>query len=230
MHHPAKEATAIHPAQPARRGLETYSFVGPEKHELIDTDTEAKAVHIILTGIDNDIYSTVDACANAKEMWIEIERLMQGENINKQDVGTNLFWPFRKFTSRDGESLESYYSTFYKLMNELVINKFEVSNQVNVQFLLQLLPEWQRFVTIVKQGQDLESVSYHKLFDFLKQHQNKVNEIQAERLARNANPLALVAATQHQPEYSHLPKPIYNHSSSSTRSQATIQSKGKEIA
>ncbi|GJV43165.1 hypothetical protein Tco_1427701, partial [Tanacetum coccineum] len=47
--------------------------------------------------------------------------------------------------SRDGESLESYYSRFYKMMNELVRNSCEVTNhQVNVQFLLQLQLEWQR--------------------------------------------------------------------------------------
>nr|GEX74679.1 hypothetical protein [Tanacetum cinerariifolium] len=51
----------------------------------------------------------------------------------------------RKFTSRDGESLESYYSRFYKMMNELVRNQCDVTNhQANVQFLLQLQPEWQR--------------------------------------------------------------------------------------
>ncbi|GJY42284.1 hypothetical protein Tco_0429554 [Tanacetum coccineum] len=45
----------------------------------------------------------------------------------------------------DGESLESYYSRFYKMMNELVQNQCHVTNhQVNVQFLLQLQPEWQR--------------------------------------------------------------------------------------
>nr|GEV65159.1 DNA-directed DNA polymerase [Tanacetum cinerariifolium] len=60
--------------------------------------------------IDNDIYSTVDACPNACEMWKAIERLKQGESINVQDLETNLFWEFRKFTSQDGESLESYYS------------------------------------------------------------------------------------------------------------------------
>nr|GEY11778.1 hypothetical protein [Tanacetum cinerariifolium] len=82
-----------------------------------DLNVEAEAVQIILTGIDNDIYSTVDACPNE----------------------------FRKFTSRDGESLESYYSRFYKMMNELVRNQCDVTNhQVNVQFLLQLQPEWQR--------------------------------------------------------------------------------------
>ncbi|GJY62154.1 hypothetical protein Tco_0462811 [Tanacetum coccineum] len=57
-----------------------------------------------------DIYSTVDACKTANEMWIAIERLQQGESLNVQDVKTNLFWEFGKFTSRDGESMKSYYS------------------------------------------------------------------------------------------------------------------------
>nr|GEX36281.1 hypothetical protein [Tanacetum cinerariifolium] len=57
-------------------------------------------------------------------------------------------------------------------------------------------PEWSRFVTIVKQQHKLDEVSYHKLFDILKQYQNEVNELRAEKLARNANPLALVATAQ----------------------------------
>ncbi|GJZ98649.1 hypothetical protein Tco_0671102 [Tanacetum coccineum] len=64
----------------------------------------------VAEGIDNDIYFTVDACPNACEMWKAIERLKQGESINVQDLETNLYWEFGKFTSRDGESLESYYS------------------------------------------------------------------------------------------------------------------------
>nr|GEW03672.1 hypothetical protein [Tanacetum cinerariifolium] len=38
------------------------------------------------------------------------KRLKQGESINVQDLETNLYWEFGKFASRDGESLESYYS------------------------------------------------------------------------------------------------------------------------
>ncbi|GJX96905.1 hypothetical protein Tco_0352703 [Tanacetum coccineum] len=41
-------------------------------------NAEAEAVQIILTRIDNDIYSTVDACPNACEMWKAIKRLKQG--------------------------------------------------------------------------------------------------------------------------------------------------------
>ncbi|GJX48178.1 hypothetical protein Tco_0273368 [Tanacetum coccineum] len=151
----------------------------------------------IAEGIDNDINITIDACLNACEMWKVIERLKQGESINVQDCETNLYWEFGKFTSRDGELLKSYYSRFYKMMNELVINKWDVTNhQVNVHFLHQLQPEWQRFVTLVKQSQELKTVSYHKLYDILKQHKNEVNKIRDERLARTANPLALIAQQQ----------------------------------
>ncbi|GJX35304.1 hypothetical protein Tco_0246861 [Tanacetum coccineum] len=145
-------------------------------------------------GIDNDIYSTVDACPNACEMWKAIERLKQGESINVQDLETNLYWEFGKFTSRDGESLESYYP---------------------------------RFVTFIKQSQELKTVSYHKLYDILKQHQSEVNGIRAERLARTANPLALVA--QQQPVYHPQNHHTHNNQYSSTRSQQTTRNREKAI-
>nr|GEW13743.1 hypothetical protein [Tanacetum cinerariifolium] len=114
---------------------------------------EAEAVQIILIGIDNNIYSIVDAYPNAIEM----------------------------------------------------------------------------FVAIVKQSQDLKKVSYHKLYDILKQYLNEVNEIRAERLARTANPLAFVAQQQ-QPVYHPQPNPTHYTQSSSTRSQAATRNRGKAIA
>nr|GEY84892.1 hypothetical protein [Tanacetum cinerariifolium] len=131
------------PTTTTERVFETYKNVTQDIRDQLYA--EAEAVQIILTGIDNDIYSTVDACPNACEMWKAIKRLKQGESINVQDHETNLYWKFGKFTSQDGESLDSYYSRFYKMMNELIRNQCKViSHQVNVQFLLQLQPEWQR--------------------------------------------------------------------------------------
>nr|GEU99989.1 hypothetical protein [Tanacetum cinerariifolium] len=178
---------------------------------------------------DNDIYSTVNTFLNAWEIWKAIERLKQGESINVQDLETNLYWEFGKFTSQDGESLESYYSRFYKMMNELIRNQCKVTNhQVNVQFLLQLQPEWQRFVILVKKNQKLKTVSYHKLYDILKQHQHEVNKIRAEKITRVANPLALVA--QQQPVYHPQTHPTHYTQNSSTRSlQDATRNRGKAI-
>ncbi|GKB08890.1 hypothetical protein Tco_0837202 [Tanacetum coccineum] len=191
----------------------------------IDTKPNSELIHYCL---QNPPYTYQWAEKTVPVAEEAIERLKQGESINVQDLETNLYWEFGKFTSRDGESLESYYSRFYKMMNELVRNQCHVTNhQVNVQFLLQLQPEWQRFVTLVKQSQELKTVSYHKLYDILKQHQNEVNEIRAKRLAHTANPLALVA--QQQPVYHHQNHPTQNTQYSSTRSQQSTRNRGKAI-
>nr|GEW66867.1 retrovirus-related Pol polyprotein from transposon TNT 1-94 [Tanacetum cinerariifolium] len=162
--------------------METYKTVSQDIRDQLNAKTEV--VQIILTGIDNDIYSVVDACLNACEMWKAIKRLKKGESINIQDLETNLYWEFGEFTSQDGESLESYYSRFYKMMNELIRNQCDITNhQVNVQ---------------------------------------------AERIARTANPLALVA--QQQPVYHPQHHPTQYTQNSSTRSQqAATRNRRKAI-
>nr|GEY18112.1 hypothetical protein [Tanacetum cinerariifolium] len=214
------------PTTATKKVFETYKSVTQEIRDQLNA--EAEAVQIILTGIDNDIYSivdacpnacemwkaierlkqgidndiysTIDACQNACEMWKAIERLEQGESINVQDLETNLYWKFRKFTSQDGETLESYYSRFYKMMNELIRNQCK--------------------------SQELKTVSYHKLYDILKQHQHEVNEIRAEKIARVANILTLVA--QQQLVYHPQTHPTHYTQNSSTRSQqAATKNRGK---
>ncbi|GJT70058.1 hypothetical protein Tco_1029344 [Tanacetum coccineum] len=94
----------------------------------------------------NVLIAAVEAVEKSKEMWTAIERLQQGESLNVQDVKTNL----------------------------LLGNLGSFTSRVNVQFLQQLQPEWPRFVTVVKQRQEIDTVSYHKLFDVLKQFQNEI--------------------------------------------------------
>ncbi|GKB05619.1 hypothetical protein Tco_0833814 [Tanacetum coccineum] len=148
--------------------IETVLNMTPENKEHFLSEKEA--IFLLLTGIGDEIYSTVDACHTANEMWIAIERLQQGESLNVQDVKTNLFWEFGKFTSRNGESMESYYSWFFKLMNELTRNNLEVI--------------------------------------IMQQFQKEVNDIRAERIAKSANPLALLAAAQpYSDNYYQAPKP-----------------------
>nr|GEW97044.1 reverse transcriptase domain-containing protein [Tanacetum cinerariifolium] len=191
-------SNTLHYAIMEAGGKDRPPMLAPDKEVPISEGSSVTTTETCMENYKNvsqDIRDQLNAEAEAKA----IERLKQGESINVQDLETNLYREFGKFTSRDGESLESYYSRFYKIMNEHVRNQCYVTNhRVNVQFLLQLQPEWQRFVTLVKQSQELKTVSYHKLYDILEQHQNEVNELRAKRIARTANPLALVA--QQQPE------------------------------
>ncbi|GJY81909.1 retrovirus-related pol polyprotein from transposon TNT 1-94 [Tanacetum coccineum] len=164
--------------------VETLLTMSPENKAHYESEKEA--IHLLLTGIGDEIYSTVDVFKTAHEMWIAIERLQQDESLNIQDVKTNLFWEFGKFTSHDGESMELYYSRFYKMMNEMIRNNLTVATM--------------------------------------------------QRRAKNANPLALVAAASPYPDLyyqapkSHKPYAPTSKQSSSTRSNASTKFKGKEIA
>ncbi|GKB63592.1 hypothetical protein Tco_0919778 [Tanacetum coccineum] len=161
------------PEVPKQTAVETFMNITPENKAHYDVEKEA--IHLILTGIGDKIYSTVDACKTA------------------HDKGYN-------------------------------------------KFLQQLQPEWSRFMTNVKQTINLDKESYHKLFEILEQYQKQVNEIRAEKIAKNANLLALVvAAQQYSDTYYQAPKPHRSYApsskqSSSTRYHTTTRHKGKEIA
>nr|GFA91626.1 hypothetical protein [Tanacetum cinerariifolium] len=88
-------------------------------------------------------------------------------------------------------------------------------------------PEWQRFVTLVKQSQELKHVSYHKLYDILKQHQHEVNDIRAKKIARVTNPLALV--TQQQVYHPQTHPTHFNQNSSTRKHQAATKNRGKAV-
>ncbi|GJR52869.1 reverse transcriptase domain-containing protein [Tanacetum coccineum] len=127
---PAVPAMDNSPAVPEQTTIETILNMSPKNKAHFESEKEA--IHLILTGIGDEIYSTVDACKTTHEMWEAIERLQQGESLNIQDVKTNLFWEFGKFTSHDGETMESYYTRFYKMMNEMIRNNLTVATmQVN---------------------------------------------------------------------------------------------------
>ncbi|GJX58878.1 hypothetical protein Tco_0290268 [Tanacetum coccineum] len=76
---PAVPATEDSPAVPEQTTVETVMNMTPENRAHFESEKEA--IHLILTGIGDEIYSTVDACQTAQEMWEAIERLQQAKPI-----------------------------------------------------------------------------------------------------------------------------------------------------
>ncbi|GJV88616.1 hypothetical protein Tco_1532554 [Tanacetum coccineum] len=70
---PAVPVTDYTLAVPERTAVETILNMSPENKAHYESEKEA--IHLLLTGIGDEIYSTVDACKTAHEMWIAIERL-----------------------------------------------------------------------------------------------------------------------------------------------------------
>nr|GEV74113.1 hypothetical protein [Tanacetum cinerariifolium] len=84
--------------------------------ELKQIGADDQAIQTILLGLPEDIYAAVDSCETAQEIWLRVQQMMKGSDIGNQEKNA-------KFTSNDGESIESYYHCFLKLMNDLKRNK-----------------------------------------------------------------------------------------------------------
>nr|GEZ49491.1 hypothetical protein [Tanacetum cinerariifolium]GEZ59293.1 hypothetical protein [Tanacetum cinerariifolium] len=77
----------------------------------------------ILLGLPEDIYAVVDSCETAQKIWLRVQQMMKGSDIEIQEKKAKLFSEWEIFTSNEGESIESYYNCFLKLMNDLKRNK-----------------------------------------------------------------------------------------------------------
>nr|GEW62384.1 hypothetical protein [Tanacetum cinerariifolium] len=150
-----------------RRVPETFLNISPANKAHYDAKHEA--IHLIMTEIGDNIYSTIDTCKTSHDMWISIKRLQQGESLNTQDVKINLFWEFGRFTSRDGGSIESYYFMLYKMMNEMrtlaIAGAREtVGNQVVQQTGIQCFncKEFRNFAKECRKLKHAKDYTYHK--------------------------------------------------------------------
>nr|GEV60215.1 hypothetical protein [Tanacetum cinerariifolium] len=134
---------------------------GPYVRRMIPEPANDQAIQTILLGLPKDIYAAVDSCKTAQEIWLRVQQMMKGSDIGIQEKNAKLFIEWERFTSTDGESIESYYHRFLKLMKDLKRNKhFLEKIASNLKFLNNLQPEWSQHVTIVHQTKDLHTAYY----------------------------------------------------------------------
>nr|GEX53872.1 hypothetical protein [Tanacetum cinerariifolium]GEX54199.1 hypothetical protein [Tanacetum cinerariifolium]GEX54206.1 hypothetical protein [Tanacetum cinerariifolium] len=86
--------------------------------ELKHIEADDQAIQTILLGLSEDIYAVVDGCETAQEIWLRVQQMMKGSDIGIQEKKAKLFNEWERFTSNEGESIESYYHRFLKLMND----------------------------------------------------------------------------------------------------------------
>nr|GEY78008.1 hypothetical protein [Tanacetum cinerariifolium] len=167
------------PGDPNREVLVNETFHVQTDDELTEKELKQieandQAIKTILLCLPEDIYAAVDSCETDQKIWLRVQQMMKGTDIGIQKKKVKLFNEWERFTSTDGESIESYYHRFLKLMNDLKRNKhFPEKIASNLKFLNNLHPEWSRHVTIVHQTKDLHIADYTKLYDFLKYNQKE---------------------------------------------------------
>nr|GEY05226.1 integrase, catalytic region, zinc finger, CCHC-type, peptidase aspartic, catalytic [Tanacetum cinerariifolium] len=97
---------------------------------------------------------------------------IRATNILLQVLPKYIYTLINYYTNHKGETIHDYYVRFAKLINDMRNIKMTMSRmQLNSKFVNNMLPEWDRFITLVKLNRGLRDSNYDQLYAYLKQHE-----------------------------------------------------------
>ncbi|GJY62228.1 hypothetical protein Tco_0462885 [Tanacetum coccineum] len=101
-----------------------------------------------------------------------------------------------RFRANGNELTHNYFVRFHKQINDMKITKIQIlAHQRNTKFLNNLPSYWSKYVTIVKNSQDISNVSYVNLYTHLKSYEQHAMKTLSKmnQSSGNTDPLAYMA-------------------------------------
>ncbi|GJS47873.1 trichome birefringence-like protein 2 [Tanacetum coccineum] len=157
---------------------------------------DIQAINILSQGLPRHIFNTLNQTETAQEIWENVELLMQGSGLTEQQQKEILFDQYERFRANGNESIHDYFVRFHKLINDMKITKIQIlAHQRNTKFLNNLPSYWSKYVTIVKNSQDISNVSYVNLYTHLKSYEQHAMKTLSKmnQSSGNTDPLAYMA-------------------------------------
>ncbi|GJS38623.1 hypothetical protein Tco_0563666 [Tanacetum coccineum] len=193
------------------------------------------ATNILSQGLPRHIFNTLNQTDTAKEIWENVELLMQGSGLTEQQKKETLFDQYERFRANGNESIHDYFVRFHKLINDMKITKIKnkkkkkkkkknaiLVHQRYTKFVNNLPSYWGKYVTIVKNSKDISTVSYVDLYTHLKSYEQHAMKTLSKmnQTSGNADPLAyrLRQSTLNALHFTIFPPPPQNEPCSTTSS------------
>ncbi|GJZ66053.1 hypothetical protein Tco_0622749, partial [Tanacetum coccineum] len=115
-----------------RKKLDSEFSEEENKLEMADTQAEI----ILSQGLPRHIFNILNQTSTAKEIWDNVEMLMQGSGRTLQQRKEDLFDEYERFRAIGNESIHDYFVRFHKLVNDMKITQLEIpTHQMNTKFV-----------------------------------------------------------------------------------------------
>ncbi|GJZ12817.1 retrovirus-related pol polyprotein from transposon TNT 1-94 [Tanacetum coccineum] len=196
---PSPSDSTIMPAP--RKKLDSEFNEEENKLEMADTQAEI----ILSQGLPRHIFNILNQTSTAKEIWDNVEMLMQGSGRTLQQRKEDLFDEYERFRAIGNESIHDYFVRFHKLVNDMKITQLEIpTHQMNTKFVNNLPAYWGKYVTNVKQNMDISTTPYVQIYTHLKAYEPHAKKTlkKQEQSTSIVDPLAYVAHTTSAPALS----------------------------
>ncbi|KAI3665056.1 hypothetical protein L6452_43673 [Arctium lappa] len=151
-----------------------------------------KAKRLIIMAIPNDIFQSLDSCETSKDLWLELEKHLEGGAKtfkNNKALCINEYFAFKALPS---ESIQSTYNRYNSLLNKCKrYGIHRTSEENNVRFLQSLNDECLHITMSMQATLDLDVWSISDLFRTLISQENRISKL----MTPVGGPLALVGST-----------------------------------
>nr|GEX04900.1 hypothetical protein [Tanacetum cinerariifolium] len=105
---------------------------------------------LLIQGLSNDIYSLIDSCKTAKDLWDALARHMLGSEYGEQDRKAAVLCEYETFKATEGELLLDTYIRYLQVINDLKKCGYSKDNcELNFKFLNNLQPEWKQKTIVI---------------------------------------------------------------------------------
>ncbi|GJU53849.1 hypothetical protein Tco_1227563 [Tanacetum coccineum] len=196
---PPPTDSAVVPAP--RKKLDSEFSEEENKLEMADTQAEI----ILSQGLPRHIFNNLNQTSTAKEIWDNVELLMQGSGKTLQQRKEDLFDEYKRFHAIGNESIHDYFVRFHKLVNDMKITQLNIpTHQMNTKFVNNLPAYWGKYVTNVKQNMDISTTPYVQIYTHLKAYEPHAKKTlkKQEQSTSMVDPLAYIAHTTSAPALS----------------------------
>nr|GEX00253.1 hypothetical protein [Tanacetum cinerariifolium] len=109
--------------RPNRKIIYNSIMNGPYVRRMIHEPGDANRKVPVNETFHEHTYNKLTEKELKQEIWLGVQQMMKGSDIGIQDKNAKFLNEWERFTSTDGESIESYYYRFSKLMNDFKRNK-----------------------------------------------------------------------------------------------------------
>ncbi|KAI3715214.1 hypothetical protein L6452_22186 [Arctium lappa] len=154
-------------------------------------DFAKKTKRLIIMAIPNDIIQSLDSCETSKDLWLELEKQLEGGAKTLKNNRALCINEYFSFKALSGESIQSTYNRYNSLINKCKrYGIHRTSEENNVRFLQSLNDEWLHLTMSMQGTLDLDVWSISDLFGTLISQENRISKLTTSV----GGPLALVGS------------------------------------
>ncbi|KAI3685588.1 hypothetical protein L6452_34837 [Arctium lappa] len=156
-----------------------------------------KAKRLIIMAIPNDIFQSLDSCETSKDLWLELEKQLEGGAKilkNNRALCINEYFAFKALPS---ESIQSTYNRYNSLINKCKrYGIHRTSEENNVRFLQSLNDEWLHLTMSMQATLDLDGKKEKAAEDAQRKKKKKVLVAESESEEDSEEEIDMAALTK----------------------------------